>query len=70
MTDEEINAWLANFAATSALKQSYQKSELKEIFDMYNLLTMENKPLTTCSSCVTSVISKLKAECRKRGIRV
>ncbi len=69
MTDEEITAWLVDFNIKYAFKQSFKKEELKEIFDMYNLLTMQNKPVTTCSSCVASVLSTLKAECRRRNIR-
>ena len=68
MTEEEINQWLTDFKIRLAFKPSFTRDELKEMFDMYNLLTMENKPVTTCSSCVSSVISRLKAECRKRKI--
>jgi len=68
MTEQEIDQKLLDFKVKSAFKQSFNRSELQEIFDLYNLLTMENKPVTTCSSCLSSVISRLNQECRKRKI--
>lgn len=68
MTEEQINQWLTDFSIRLVFKQSFTRDELKEMFDMYNLLTMEHKPVTSCSSCVASVISRLKAECRMRKI--
>jgi len=68
MTEQEIDQKLLDFKVKSAFKQSFNRSELQEIFDLYNLLTMENKPVTTCSSCLASVISRLNQECRKRKI--
>lgn len=68
MNEEQINQWLTDFKIRLAFKPSFTRDELKEMFDMYNVLTLENKPVTSCSSCVASVISRLKAECRKRKI--
>lgn len=65
----ELNQKLLDFKIKLAFKQSFNSDELKVLFNLYNEVTGEKKHITSCSSCVASVISRLKAECRKREIR-
>jgi len=65
---EDLKQRLVDFRIMTNLKTVYNGTELKEIFALYNEITKENRQVTTCSSCVSSVITRIKQECRKYGI--
>lgn len=65
----ELLQRLVDFNIRLAFKSSFNPSELKELYSLYNDVTGENRKITTCSSCLASVISKLKKTCRANQIR-
>ena len=62
--EESVRQRIVNVYIMANLKGFFNKDELKEVFDVYNLITKENKPVTTCSSCVGSVINRIKRYAR------
>jgi len=64
----ELKQRLVDFKIKYSLLPSFNQSQIKEIFDLYNDVTHENMQITSCQSCVRRVISRLKKECRKYNI--
>lgn len=67
MTEELLHR-LVDAEILILTKSSFTPNEAKIIFDLYNDITGETMLVTKCSSCVTSVISRLKKEIRNARI--
>lgn len=53
--------WLqANYKLLGNVRMT--NGQAKELFDIYNRTTGENKPLTSCGRCVYNVKQRLKVE--------
>ena len=60
MNDEDYKWLKANYKLLGNVRMS--KPEAQTIFDIYNRITRENKPMTSCGRCVHSVKQRLKVE--------
>jgi len=49
-------------------KKVFNAQESKLIFATYSLIIEQETKVTNCPSCVQTVISRLKKECRNAGI--
>lgn len=65
---EELKQRLVDVKIITMTKSVFTPNEAKQIFDLYNEITGENKAVTSCSACVSNVISRLKKEMRANGI--
>jgi len=65
---EEILIRLANAKVLIQGRQSFKPLEAKVIFDLYNDITGEKEPITTCGACVNRVLTRLKKEMRANGL--
>ena len=45
------------------------RPELERVFSIYNQITKENKPITSCGRCVLNIKKRLKFEYEKRNDR-
>jgi len=62
---------LIRLAAAKVLiqgKQVFAPHEAKIIFDLYNDITGEREPITSCGACVNRVLTRLKKEMRNNGL--
>lgn len=66
--DELIKQRLVDTKILIGMKNAFNGRELKEIYEVYNLITGENKPVSTCGACLTTVISKIKKTCRENQL--
>lgn len=60
MNDEDYKWLSANFKLLGNVRMT--NGEAKQLFDIYNRVTNENKPMTTCGRCVYNVKQRLKIE--------
>ncbi len=60
MNPEDFD-WLgANFKLLGNVRMS--REEVHRLFDIYNAITKENKPITSCGRCVHAVKQRLRVE--------
>jgi len=62
--DETLKQRLIDWHIKISFKTMLKDQDLSETFSLYNAITGENRKITTCSSCVSSVVSRLKREYR------
>jgi hypothetical protein len=67
MTEELLHRLIDAKILISA-KQVFTPNEAKIIFDLYNDITGSNDQVTSCSACVSKVVTRLKKEIRNAGI--
>ena len=65
---EEIKHRLVDAKILISAKQVFTGNEAKLIFDLYNDITGEKMQVTSCSSCVSKVVNRLKKEIRQNGL--
>ena len=65
---EELKHKLADIQPIIAMKSSFTGAEAAKIFALYNEITGETRAVTSCSSCVNTVVTRLKKECRNAGL--
>jgi len=65
---QEILTRLANAKILIQGKQVFKPVEAKIIFDLYNDITGEREPITSCGACVNRVLTRLKKEMREHGL--
>lgn len=60
MTQEQYNWLKDNYTVLGNVKMT--REQLKTVFDIYNAITNENKPITSCGRCVYNIKQRLKVE--------
>ena len=60
MNNEDYEWLTANYKLLGNV--SMTNGEAKRLFDIYNAITGENKPMTTCGRCVYNIKQRLKIE--------
>ena len=65
---EEILHRLVDAKILMSAKQVFTGNEAKIIFDLYNDITGSNDQVTSCSACVSKVVTRLKKEIRANGL--
>ena len=60
MNDKDYEWLQANYKLLGNVRMT--NGQAKELFDIYNRTTGENKPMTTCGRCVYNVKQRLKIE--------
>lgn len=60
MNDKDYEWLQANYKLLGNV--SMTNGQAKELFDIYNRTTGENKPMTSCGRCVYNVKQRLKVE--------
>lgn len=68
MIDEELKQRIIDVYILTNMKGFFNAKELAEIYDVYNQITSENKPVSTCSSCLTSVVNRIKRFAKQNRI--
>jgi hypothetical protein len=59
--NEKDYEWLkANYKLLGNVRMTNEQARM--LFDIYNRITNENKPLTSCGRCVHSVKQRLRVE--------
>lgn len=66
--EEEILHRLVDAKILMSAKQVFTANEAKIIFDLYNDITGANDQVTSCSACVSKVVTRLKKEIRNAGL--
>jgi hypothetical protein len=64
MTQEHID-YVKNNMLLFTTSRRYLPGELQKIFDIYNEITGENKPPTSCGRCVTTVKNTILHDYKK-----
>lgn len=60
MNDEDYKWLSANLKLLGNVRMT--NGQAKQLFDIYNRTTGENKPMTSCGRCVYNVKQRLKIE--------
>ncbi len=60
MNNEDYEWLTANYKLLGNVRMT--NGEAKRLFDIYNAITGENKPMTTCGRCVYNIKQRLKIE--------
>lgn len=66
MNEQEFNYLSANFHLLGNVKWNSEQQQI--LFGMYNRITGENKPQTSCGRCVLNIKKRLAFEYEKRNI--
>lgn len=66
MNEQEFNYITDNFHLLGNVK--WTRDQQTVLFGMYNRITGENKPLTSCGRCVLNIKKRLAFEHEKRRI--
>jgi len=60
MNNEDYEWLSANYKLLGNVRMT--NGEARQLFDIYNRVTRENKPMTTCGRCVYNIKQRLKIE--------
>lgn len=66
MNEQEFNYVTANFYLLGNVR--WDKEQQAIMFGMYNRMTNENKPQTSCGRCVNNIKKRIAFEYEKRRI--
>ncbi len=66
MNEQEFNYVKANFHLLGNVR--WDKEQQAVMFEMYNRMTNENKPMTSCGRCVNNIKKRIATEYEKRRI--
>lgn len=66
MNEQEYNYVTANFHLLGNVRWTSEQQAI--MFGMYNRLTNENKPMTSCGRCVNNIKKRIATEYEKRRI--
>lgn len=60
MTNEDYKWLTDNYSLLGNVRMT--QDQAKELYDVYNRITRENKPVSSCGRCVLNIKKRLKIE--------
>ena len=60
MTNEDYNWLKDNYTLLGNVRMTQEQA--KELYDVYNRITGDNKPVSSCGRCVLNIKKRLKIE--------